>query len=158
MKPARSLWWRDINTSLLRLLSTLDIPGGEVGGEITCSVSLMHPQISSQTDKPSGLTLSMILNFVTPVFFFLLWTSMHFAATLHPSEFSCIFRLNCTNENVVRSVTFSEPYPINNNFNTWVNKLFVILFCRQFNSYHCFLLLRYLERWCPPPSGLNSWL
>jgi cation-transporting ATPase 13A3/4/5 len=52
------------------------------------------------------------------VFFFLLWTIMHFVATLHPSEFSCIFRLNCTNENVVRSVTFSEPQPINNNFNT----------------------------------------
>lgn len=52
------------------------------------------------------------------VLFFLLWTTMHFVATLHPSSFSCIFRLNCTNGNVVRSVTNSEPQPINNTFNT----------------------------------------
>jgi magnesium-transporting ATPase (P-type) len=52
------------------------------------------------------------------VFFFTLWTCMHFAATLHASSFSCIFRLNCTNEDVVRSVTIAEPQPINNAFNS----------------------------------------
>lgn len=52
------------------------------------------------------------------VFFFLLWTCFQFAATLSASEFSCIWRVNCDNDHVVRSVTSTEPEPINNNFNT----------------------------------------
>lgn len=54
------------------------------------------------------------------VFFFFLWTSWQMAATLSASEFSCIWRLNCDNDHVVRSVTSTEPEAINNNFNTTV--------------------------------------
>lgn len=40
-------------------------------------------------------------------------------ATLHPSQLSCVWRLNCTNENVVPAVTDSS-LPINNAFNTTI--------------------------------------
>jgi hypothetical protein len=52
------------------------------------------------------------------VFFFALWTIMHFTATLTQTKFSCIWRLNCDNDHVVRWVTSAEPEPIYNNFNT----------------------------------------
>lgn len=54
------------------------------------------------------------------VFFFALWTAMQFGATLSASNFSCIWRLNCDNDHVVRSVTSTEPEPMNNNWNTTV--------------------------------------
>ena len=56
------------------------------------------------------------------VFLFLLWTGFQFGATLSSSSFSCIWRLNCDNDHVVRSVT-TEPSPIHNNFNTTVMPL-----------------------------------
>jgi magnesium-transporting ATPase (P-type) len=54
------------------------------------------------------------------VFFFLLWTAVQFSATLTASKLSCIWRLNCDNNHVVRSVTSSEPVAINNIYNTTV--------------------------------------
>ena len=41
------------------------------------------------------------------------YTVIHWIATLHPSQLSCVWRLNCTNENVVPAVTDSS-IPINN--------------------------------------------
>lgn len=57
------------------------------------------------------------------LFFFSLWTAFQFAATLSYTNFSCIWRLNCDNDHVVRSVTSTEPEAINNNFNTTVMPL-----------------------------------
>ena len=54
------------------------------------------------------------------VFFFTLWTAIHFGATLTVSRLSCIWRLNCDNDHVVRFVTSTEPEPIYNDFNTTV--------------------------------------
>jgi cation-transporting ATPase 13A3/4/5 len=50
--------------------------------------------------------------------FALLWTLLHFTVTLVPSHLSCVFRVNCTNENVVRGVVYFQPQPINNPFHT----------------------------------------
>lgn len=58
-------------------------------------------------------------NFVF-VFLFSLWTASQFGATLSASSFSCIWRLNCDNDHVVRWVTSTEPEPIYNNWNTTV--------------------------------------
>lgn len=52
--------------------------------------------------------------------FFSLWTACLFAATLTNSKFSCIWRLNCDNDHVVRWVTSTEPEAIYNNFHTTV--------------------------------------
>lgn len=54
------------------------------------------------------------------VFFFILWTVFQFSATLTASRFSCIWRLNCDNDHVVRSVTNPDPVAINNIYNTTV--------------------------------------
>ena len=54
------------------------------------------------------------------VYFFLLWTAVQFSSTLSTSKLSCIWRLNCDNDHVVRSVTSSEPEPISNIYNTTV--------------------------------------
>jgi hypothetical protein len=37
-----------------------------------------------------------------------------------PSSLSCLWRINCDNDHVVRSVTTGEPFPIQNPFNTTV--------------------------------------
>jgi cation-transporting ATPase 13A3/4/5 len=47
------------------------------------------------------------------------WTFMQFYITLVPGELSCLFRVNCSNENVVRGVT-EGPMPIKNHFNTTI--------------------------------------
>lgn len=52
--------------------------------------------------------------------FFVIWTAFQFAATLSASKFSCIWRVNCDNDNVVRWVTSTEPEAIYNDFNTTV--------------------------------------
>eukprot|EP00562_Extubocellulus_spinifer_P019670 CAMPEP_0178587444 /NCGR_PEP_ID=MMETSP0697-20121206/26451_1 /TAXON_ID=265572 /ORGANISM="Extubocellulus spinifer, Strain CCMP396" /LENGTH=1269 /DNA_ID=CAMNT_0020223623 /DNA_START=323 /DNA_END=4132 /DNA_ORIENTATION=+ len=54
------------------------------------------------------------------VFFFVAFTVLHYYVTLSENRVSCLFRINCGNENVVRPVIGSEPYPINNNWNTTV--------------------------------------
>ena len=58
-------------------------------------------------------------NFVF-VFFFTSWTAFQFAATLTNSKFSCIWRLNCDNDHVVRLVYSAELEAIYNVFNTTV--------------------------------------
>ena len=52
--------------------------------------------------------------------FALIWTVLHFVAALVPSSESCIWRINCSNEDVVRGVTSFEKTAINNIFNTTV--------------------------------------
>ncbi|KAL7521821.1 hypothetical protein ACHAWX_006509 [Stephanocyclus meneghinianus] len=52
------------------------------------------------------------------VFFFLVWTAVQFSATMTANKFSCIWRLNCTNDNATRFVVYPDPQPIFNNFNT----------------------------------------
>lgn len=53
--------------------------------------------------------------FVGVVVFF---TLLHFYITLVPGTLSCVFRVNCRNENVVRSVSTFSAYPIQNFWNT----------------------------------------
>lgn len=55
--------------------------------------------------------------------FVVMWTLfmvIHFHIILVPSKLSCLWRVNCSSENVVRGVTRSEPNPILNAFNTTV--------------------------------------
>jgi predicted P-type ATPase len=52
----------------------------------------------------------------------LCFTIVHLVATLEPSKLSCVWRLNCTNDNVVRAVT-DVAIPINNAFNTTIMPL-----------------------------------
>jgi hypothetical protein len=52
------------------------------------------------------------------IFFFTAWTAFQFVATMTSNKFSCIWRLNCTNDNVTRFVVYPDPQPIFNNFNT----------------------------------------
>ena len=57
----------------------------------------------------------------------LLYTTVHFYITMNPSKLSCLWRVNCENDNVLRSVTTMEAFPIQNPFNTTVMPL---EFCR----------------------------
>ena len=54
------------------------------------------------------------------VAFAICYTSLHFYATLTVSQLSCVWRVNCINENVVRSVSPFTKVPIKNAFNTTV--------------------------------------
>jgi predicted P-type ATPase len=53
------------------------------------------------------------------VFFVVAFTLLHFYATLVPGSVSCLFRLNCVNENVVPD-PFGEMISIQNSFNTTI--------------------------------------
>lgn len=55
--------------------------------------------------------------FVGLVLFF---TTIHFVVTLVPSKLSCIFRVNCDNEDVVYSIVNGDFVPIQNPFNSTV--------------------------------------
>eukprot|EP00457_Paulinella_chromatophora_P000588 gb/GEZN01000588.1/.p1 GENE.gb/GEZN01000588.1/~~gb/GEZN01000588.1/.p1 ORF type:complete len:1220 (+),score=191.62 gb/GEZN01000588.1/:86-3661(+) len=55
--------------------------------------------------------------FVALVIFF---SCMHFYITMVPSHLSCLFRINCDNENVVPFVTTMGKVPIQNHWNTTV--------------------------------------
>lgn len=63
------------------------------------------------------------------------YTFMQFWITLVPGKLSCFFRVNCNNEDVVRSVTSFQLIPVQNPFNTTVmpqdfrNKLIAIMVC-----------------------------
>jgi hypothetical protein len=48
------------------------------------------------------------------------YTVIQFYITLVPSRLSCVFHVNCVNEQSVRSVVTAEPIPIQNPFNTTV--------------------------------------
>ena len=54
------------------------------------------------------------------VFFAALYSFLMFYITLVPGELSCIWRVNCVNEDTSRSVTAHEPMPIQNPFNTTI--------------------------------------
>jgi cation-transporting ATPase 13A3/4/5 len=84
-------------------------------------VIMGYQHVSSAAAYNFGYTFraSWIRNYIF-VFFFLLWTAFQFAATLSHSKFSCIWRLNCDNDHAVRQITFPEPQPIQNDFNTTV--------------------------------------
>jgi cation-transporting ATPase 13A3/4/5 len=68
------------------------------------------------------------------VYLALAFTVLHFYATLVPGSVSCIFRVNCSNENVVRTITSATLRPIGNFFNSTVmpisfrRELVVIMF------------------------------
>jgi hypothetical protein len=47
-----------------------------------------------------------------------IFTVIHFWATLVPGELSCLWRVNCENVNVLYSVTSGKKVPIQNPFNT----------------------------------------
>lgn len=57
------------------------------------------------------------------VFCVIAWTIIHFTITLHPSTLSCFFRVNCSNDDVVRFATSDELVPIQNPWNTTVMPL-----------------------------------
>ena len=52
------------------------------------------------------------------VFFAALWTYVHFYATLVPGRLSCLFRVNCVNEDVVVNASELMKVPLNNPYNT----------------------------------------
>ena len=54
------------------------------------------------------------------VFFAVAYTFIHFYITLVPGRLSCFWRVNCSNDNVVRLVADDYPIPINNPFNTTI--------------------------------------
>ncbi len=54
------------------------------------------------------------------VFLFLLFTAMQFTMTLSATNFSCIWRVNCENDNAVGFVTSPDPTAINNVYATTV--------------------------------------
>lgn len=54
------------------------------------------------------------------VFFAMAYTFIHFYITLVPGKLSCFWRVNCSNDNVVRLVAEEYPIPINNPFNTTI--------------------------------------
>lgn len=54
------------------------------------------------------------------VFFSITWLLFIFVMTIYPSSFSCIFRVNCINENTTRGVTSDVPVYLNNPFNTTI--------------------------------------
>lgn len=51
------------------------------------------------------------------IFFVITWTVIHFTVILYPSSLSCFFRVNCTNDNVLRGATSDEVTPIQNPWN-----------------------------------------
>jgi cation-transporting ATPase 13A3/4/5 len=60
--------------------------------------------------------MAFYLNYVF-VILFLVYTFFQWWITVRADSFSCIWRVNCVNDNAVRSVT-GEPIPIQNPFNT----------------------------------------
>jgi len=54
------------------------------------------------------------------VAFAALYSFLMFYITMVPGELSCIWRVNCENEDTSRSITAHDPMPIQNPFNTTV--------------------------------------
>ena len=48
------------------------------------------------------------------------YSSFHFFSALVPGRISCIWRINCDDENAVAGVMSTNPVPINNPFHTTV--------------------------------------
>jgi hypothetical protein len=57
------------------------------------------------------------------VAFAFLFTLIHIYITLVPGRLSCLWRVNCVDDYVVRGVTNPEPAPIGNPFHTTVRLL-----------------------------------
>jgi len=53
------------------------------------------------------------------IFFAVIFTALHFYVTLVPGKVSCVFRVNCVNEDVVHD-PFGEVFAIQNPFNTTI--------------------------------------
>lgn len=49
-----------------------------------------------------------------------IYSGIMFYITMVPGKLSCVWRVNCVNENVVRGVTAHVPFPIQNPFNTTI--------------------------------------
>lgn len=49
--------------------------------------------------------------------FAFIWTVLHYTVILEPGKTSCLFRVNCVNENVVHPV-IGDKQPLNNPYNT----------------------------------------
>jgi hypothetical protein len=54
------------------------------------------------------------------VVFAALYCFMHLYIILVPGKLSCVWRVNCVNENTSRPITSDEPFPIQNPFNTTI--------------------------------------
>ena len=55
----------------------------------------------------------------------LTYSVIHWVIIIHPGKMSCLWRVNCTNDNILRGITSGPtPVPINNNFNTTVMPLY----------------------------------
>jgi hypothetical protein len=53
------------------------------------------------------------------------YTVIHWTIIIHPGNMSCLWRVNCTNDHILRGITSGPiPVPINNNFNTTVMPLY----------------------------------
>jgi magnesium-transporting ATPase (P-type) len=69
------------------------------------------------------------------VAFALFYTFLQFYITMVPSKLSCVWRVNCVNEDTVRTITSADPLPIQNPFNTTVMpesfrwKVLLIMIC-----------------------------
>ncbi|CAB9505716.1 Probable cation-transporting ATPase 13A4 [Seminavis robusta] len=48
------------------------------------------------------------------------YITIHIVITLHPGNLSCLWRINCDNDHIVRSVLDSEPAPIGNFYNSTI--------------------------------------
>jgi hypothetical protein len=48
------------------------------------------------------------------------FATIHVVITLHPGSMSCLWRVNCDNDHIVRSVQNPEPTPIGNYFNSTI--------------------------------------
>jgi hypothetical protein len=49
-----------------------------------------------------------------------IYSFIHLYITMVPGKLSCVWRVNCVNENTSRGVTSSEAFPIQNPFNTTI--------------------------------------
>jgi hypothetical protein len=71
------------------------------------------------------------------IFVVALFSTIHFYVTLVPSSASCMFRVNCNNEDVVPSVSIWKDFPIQNPFHTTempVSYRFTLLFIMFANT------------------------
>lgn len=90
------------------------------------------------------------------LFFAALFTVFHFVMTLYPSPFSCIWRVNCSAQDVVLGFGTVILYPINNLYNTTVMppnfrwKLAGLIFTNlvALCAWEYFFVNGILNRWC----------
>jgi magnesium-transporting ATPase (P-type) len=54
---------------------------------------------------------------------FIGFATIHIVITVHPGNMSCLWRVNCDNDHIVRGITSTEPSPIGNFFNSTIMPL-----------------------------------